>query len=94
VGAHERGRRRAQAVARNQRRKAQDADTPGDAVQALVRRSREEDRENVRKAQHNAKAATEDMLPYQNDAVCNLIEAVDRLLSPNASVSIPGGERG
>ena len=60
-----------------------------DTLQDLVRRSQEEDLENARKAQHNAKSATEDMLPYQNDAVCDLIEAVDRLLSPNSTLNSP-----
>jgi len=55
----------------------------GDSLDCLVGYSMAENRENAVRALHNATAKTDDLLPYRNDALCALVDGVDRILTPN-----------
>ena len=61
----------------------------GDNLHCLVRRSMAEDRENRRKARHNCTADVSDIRPYSNSALCDLVDAVDHILTPNAEHENP-----
>ena len=60
-----------------------EARTNGDNLHCLVRRSMAEDRENRHKARHNCTADVSDIRPYSNSALCDLVDAVDHILTPN-----------
>ena len=49
-------------------------------IDCLVRRSMNESAENLKRARRNITAKINDLEPYDNTAICNLIDAVDNLL--------------
>ena len=54
------------------------------ALDSLVRHSRAEADDNRRRALHNVRAETQNIRPYRNEALCALIDGIDRVLAPNA----------
>ena len=53
------------------------------SIEHLIDQSVSESKDNIKKAQHNSFAKTEDLQPYDNKALCELIDAFDKILYPN-----------
>ena len=58
-----------------------------DTLQDLVGRSVAEATENNRRGRYNAAVATEAMILYDNTALCELVDAVDNVLTLNNSIN-------